>query len=201
MLLQNNPAPDRKSPRLKEYDYSAPGAYFVTVCTHGKAHIRGEIHDGKMYLSSVGEIAENEIKNIGLHYNNVSVDKYVVMPNHIHMIIVISEQSVAEGINPFPTEKHDVSSDYENLVVTTTPNVGNAFTKTAKKYDIPNVIGKFKAAVTRSVGNAFMHSAKSTIWQKSFHDHIIRNKNDYEKIWEYIDTNVVRWELDCFYTK
>ena len=194
-------SPKRKSPRLKEYDYSAPGAYFVTVCTHGKAHILGEIHDGKMYLSSMGEIAENEIKNIGLHYNNVSVDKYVVMPNHIHMIIVISEQSVVEGINPFPTEKHDVSSDHENSVVTTMPNVGSAFMQTAKKYDIPNVVGKFKAAVTRSVGNAFMHSVKSTIWQKSFHDHIIRNKNDYEKIWEYIDTNVVRWELDCFYTK
>ena len=80
----------------------------------------------------MGEIAENEIKNIGLHYNNVSVDKYVVMPNHIHMIIVISEQSGAEGINPFPTEKHNISSDFENLVVTTTPNVGNAFMHSVK---------------------------------------------------------------------
>ena len=78
-----------------------------------------------------------------------------------------------EGINPFPTIK----------------------------YDISNVIGKFKAGVTRNVGNAFMHSAKKTIWQRSFHDHIIRGDSDYKKIWEYIDTNVIKWEDDCFYNE
>ena len=92
------------------------------------------------------------------------------MPNHVHMIICISD---AEGINPFPTKKNDIS----------------------------NVIGKFKAGVTRIVGNAFMHSEKTRIWQSSFHDHIIRDRYDYEKIWEYIDTNVLKWELDCFYTQ
>jgi hypothetical protein len=76
-----------------------------------------------------------------------------------------------EGINPFPTVK----------------------------YDIPNVVGKFKAGVTRIVGNAFMHSAINPIFQRSFHDHVIRGDEDYQKIAEYIDTNVLRWEKDCFY--
>ena len=165
-------SPKRKSPRLKEYDYSAPGTYFVTLCTYNKKHILGTIVNGEMNYNHLGKIAEKEIKNIQSHYNNVLVDKYVIMPNHIHMLVSITEYIPAGGINPSPT-------------ITC---------------DIPNIVGRFKAAVTRNVGDAFMHPAKS-IWQRSFHDHIIRNKNDYEKIWEYIDTNVVRWELDCFYTK
>jgi len=111
---------------------------------------------------------EEQIKLLECRYRGIKVDKYVIMPNHIHMIIVISKE---EGINPFPTKKQDLS----------------------------NVIGKFKAGVTRIVGNAFMHSAKNEIWQSSFHDHIIRNEKDYQRIWEYIDTNVIRWEKDCFY--
>ena len=67
------------------------------------------------------------------------------------------------------------------------------------KYDIPNVVGKFKGVITRIAGNAFMHSVKKPIWQKSYHDHIIRGEKDYRKIWEYIDTNVIRREKDCFY--
>jgi len=78
----------------------------------------------------------------------------------------------AEGINPFPTIHNDIL----------------------------NVVGKFKAGVTRNVGNAFMHSVKKAIWQRSFYDHMIRSEEDYRKIWEYIDTNVLKWELDCYYS-
>ena len=101
-------------------------------------------------------------------YSNIKIDNYVVMPNHIHMIITIEE---TERINPFPT----------------------------LKYDIPDVIGKLKAGISRNVGNAFMHSEKQKIWQTSFHDHIIRGEKDYQKLWEYIDTNVIQWKKDCFF--
>ena len=160
--------PKRKPTRLKGYDYSQNGAYFITICTSQKAHLFGEITNSKMHLNDLGEIVNREIKKIEKHYHNICIDKYVIMPNHIHMIIEIIE---TEGINPFPTVN----------------------------YDIPNVIGKFKAGVTRIVGNAFMHSVKKPIWQSSYHDHIIRGEKDYQKIWEYIDTNVIRWEKDCFY--
>ena len=160
--------PSRKLPRLKGFDYGKNGAYFITICSYEKKHLSGEIKNGEMYLSRIGEIINGEILNIQIRYNNIRIDKYVIMPNHIHMIISISD---AEGINPFPTKKNDIS----------------------------NVVGKFKAGVTRSVGNAFMHSEKTEMWQRSFHDHIIRNREDYDKIWEYIDTNPLKWELDCFY--
>ena len=163
----------RKNNRLSEYDYGSIGAYFITVCVKDKQKILSHIvGDGaldvpKVELTHIGKIVNKYIRSTN-NIENVTVDKYVIMPNHVHMIIVISE---TEGINPFPTIK----------------------------YDIPNVVGKFKAAVTRVVGNAFMHSVKNPIWQSSFHDHIIRGEKDYQKIWEYIDTNVIRWENDCFY--
>ena len=164
----------RKRTRLENYDYSQNGAYFITVCSHNKQCIFSNIAGGsaldapKSQLTHIGRITEKELLNIEMHYQNVKLDKYVIMPNHIHLIIIISER-----INPFPT----------------------------KKYDISNVIGKFKAAVTRNVGNAFMHSEKIKIWQKSFHDHIIRDEADYLKIWNYIDTNPQKWNKDCFYTE
>ena len=160
----------RKPTRLSEYDYSQNGYYFVTICTKDKQKLFGEIVGGGVYdipqikLSVIGETAKYELLNVEKHYDNVKIDKFVVMPNHRHVIVQITER-----INPFPT----------------------------KKYDLSNVIGKYKAAVTRSVGNAFMHSAK--IWQASFHDHIIRNEADYRRIWNYIDTNPAKWNEDCFY--
>ena len=160
--------PNRKRTRLKGYDYSLPGAYFVTICTAKKSHLFGEIKNNEMHLSNIGKIVNKEISDIETHYENIRIDRYVIMPNHIHMIISILK---TEGINPFPTVK----------------------------YDIPNVVGKFKAGVTRIVGNAFMHSAINPIFQSSFHDHVIRGDQDYQKIAEYIDTNVLRWEKDCFY--
>ncbi len=167
-----NDLPKRKLIRLKDYDYSTPGAYFITICTKDRKHLLGTVKNEQMLLTEIGQITEQEIKKIESHYHNIKIDKYVIMPNHIHMIIVILD---AERINPFPTIK-------------------------ALKYDIPNIVGKFKAGVTRIVGNAFMHSAKGSIWQCSYNDHIIRGEKDYDKIWEYIDTNVLRWEKDCFYT-
>ncbi|MBQ8683025.1 MAG: transposase [Clostridia bacterium] len=160
----------RKPTRLRCYNYSNPGGYFVTICTKGKKKLFGEVVGGgaldapQMVLSEIGRVAEQELLSIENYYENVTIDKYVVMPNHIHLLIRITER-----INPFPT----------------------------KQYDIPNVVGKYKAAVTRHVGNAFMHSVK--LWQTSYHDHIIRNEADYRRIWEYIDTNPVKWKEDCFY--
>ena len=150
----------RKSIRLNGYDYSTPGAYFITICAYNRKNIFGEIVAGDIFnlpeikLSEIGIIANDEILKIQDHYENIKVDKYTIMPNHIHMIIRITER-----INPFPT---------------------------TKKYDVPNVVGKYKAAVSRNIGEQL---DKMNIWQKSFYDHIIRTEQDYNEIWIYIDEN------------
>ena len=94
--------PKRKLTRLKGYDYSTPGAYFITICTNLNLYLFGKITKEHMQLNKLGEIVNQEILKIESHYKNIQIDKYIIMPNHIHMIIIILE---TEGINPFPTIK------------------------------------------------------------------------------------------------
>lgn len=108
-------------------------------------------------LSEVGLICDKYINNINIIYENVTVDKYVIMPNHIHLIIFLHGTMKASS----PTK------------------------------NIETIIRSFKTMVIKEIGYP--------LWQRSYHDHIIRGEKDYQKIWQYIDTNVIRWEKDCFY--
>ena len=161
--------PKRKQNRLQEYDYNSNGAYFITICTKDKKHLfwKENINVGancvrpyEYQLSSVGITVNEEIKNINNVYGNiVRIDKYVVMPNHIHMIIVID--------------------DYNSGRTQFAPTVSR-------------IIKQFKGSVTKKIG--------SSIWQRSFYDHIIRDENDYLRIWDYIDTNPLKWSSDEYYS-
>jgi len=148
--------PKRRSPRIPNYDYSLPNYYFITICTHEKKCIFG--FPGEQ--TRIGKIVEKHIRKIPEYYDTVSVDKYVVMPNHIHMILVL---------------KGDESN----------PNV-------------PLIIAQFKRGVTKEIHSMEPNMA---VWQRSFHDHIIRNQTGYEKIWTYIENNPQKWEEDCFYCR
>ena len=156
--------PKRKPTRLKRYDYSTPGAYFVTVCTHNKECILSDINVGEGLralpsnkLTQIGEEVEKSIQYINDNYDGVLIEKYIIMPNHIHLIVVL-ENSEGHGSPP-----------------------------------LQSVIGQLKSFTTNKFGNI--------LWQRSFHDHVIRNRNDYLKIWEYIDTNGLKWKTDCFFSE
>jgi putative transposase len=154
--------PKRKSNRLKGYNYSSNGAYFITICVKNRHNLLGEvIVEGDAHiapnikLSQYGQITEKYIKGIN------GIDKYVIMPNHIHIIVLIrSPQSGTMKASP-PTPP------------------------------IPQLIKSFKILVTKEIG--------FSLFQRSYHDHIIRNEKEYQEIWEYIDSNPVKWEVDCFY--
>ena len=160
--------PERKPLRLKGYDYSNFGAYFITICTKNREELLSEIcpnvgDDAHIVpnnrLTDYGKICEKYINNINEKYNDATVDKYVIMPNHIHLIIFLHGTMWASS----PTQT------------------------------IGSIIRSFKTMVTKETGTA--------VWQRSFHDHIIRNEKDYAKIWEYIDNNPGIWETDCLYNK
>ena len=164
--------PKRKPTRLKYYDYSNDGAYFITICTHNRKNILSNIVGDGVYdipqtkLTEYGKTLEKYIVLINSKYDNISIDKYVIMPNHIHLIIKIENQSrIGMSQAPYPT--------------------ANA--------TIPKIISLFKRYCNREFGN--------NIFQRSFHDHIIRDEKDYLKIWNYIDTNPQKWKEDCFYTE
>ena len=160
--------PQRKPNRLAHFDYNTAGAYFITVCTQSRKSILGKIVGGGAFdaptvqLTSAGKTVQQYIES-GNHIPGVSVDKYVIMPNHIHLILLV-DQAAADGMLK--------ASSPANAV-------------------IPHFVSTFKRFCHRDVGEKF--------FQRSYHDHVIRDEADYQKIWQYIDSNPVRWQEDCFY--
>ena len=168
----NNEFPKRKPNRLKSYDYSSTGAYFITICTKDKKALFwnkdqpdfvGEdiiLPPDSVRLSLYGKIVEEAIKYIPERYPHIELLQYVVMPNHIHMILRIS---------------------YDNGRIISSPT------------SILTSVGQMKRYVSKKIGEK--------IWQRSFHDHIIRDKSDYEKISKYMYENPIKWQYDCFYVE
>ncbi len=158
--------PSRKPTRLKGYDYGSNGYYFVTICSHNRKQIFSKIvgqglAPAKIELSSYGIIAQEQLLKIENRFKDVKIDKYVIMPNHIHIIVVINRTEA--GASPCPT--------------------------------LSDIICAFKSLTTRQC-NTYLPIKK--LFQTSFHDHIIRGEKDYQKIWEYIDSNAQKWQEDCF---
>ncbi len=162
--------PKRKQNRLKNYDYSQNGGYFITVCTHEKKHILAEVTrvgEGSplLQLTDYGKIADKYIRMITSKYPVINIENFVVMPNHIHILAVIYNEPYGTG-NPSPT--------------------------------ISSAIAWFKYQTTKEI-NLLRKSPGARVWQRSFHDHIVRGQQDYEEIWQYIDENPLRWDSDCYY--
>ena len=154
--------PRRKPNRLKGYDYGNSGSYFVTICTKNRCNILSDIGRGGALLRPIGKIVETEIRHLMERFD-ILIDKYVIMPNHVHMILTIqrAEQS------PAPT--------------------------------ISDVVCAFKS-ITTKLANQSQQIPGQQIWQRSFYDHIIRNEEEYCKIWEYIEENPSKWLEDCYYS-
>ena len=174
----NQELPKRKKNRLENYDYSSNGMYFITICTKNKTNLFwakeqpdfvGEdiiLPPNHINLSAYGKIADEIIKSIPNHYTFIEIPLYVIMPNHIHLLLFIP---------------------YECGRIISSPTNANENSKS-----ISTIIGQMKRTISKKIG--------IPIWQKSFHDHIIRSKKDYEEISKYIYENPIKWQSDCFYT-
>ncbi len=166
-----------ESTRLRDWDYSTEGLYFVTICTRGKQRYFGEIQQGRNHLSAIGEIAETCWNEIPGHFPNVELDEHVIMPNHIHGIIAISDS----GTSP---ETRHVASLQKAKFGGLTPG------------SLSKIIQAYKASVTRWCrSNKYSEFA----WQSSFFDHIIRNEKALERIRLYIFENPLKWESDEYF--
>jgi len=167
--------PKRKSMRLKEYDYSQNGAYFITICTRNRQDLFGFIVDGVVKLSDYGKIVCDTYIDLPNHNPQLILDKFTIMPNHIHGIIVICrERSV------------------------TVPK--------QRSHGIPEIIRQLKSFSSKRINeyrlrNGLEPFPTNTTWQKSYHDHIIRNEEEYQEVWQYIDQNPAKWADDCYYSR
>ena len=193
--------PNRKPLRMRGYDYSQNGAYFITVCTVKKEEILSQImpapvgvgaHDDPLIdvrnnkigasitLTPIGEIVEKYILSSN-RIEGVRIENYVIMPNHIHMIIVIDS----------PIRHDDVPAGFEHGTSKAPSPTNSSHTNHYSNMLIPHVISTFKRFVRHEVGY--------NIFQRSYHDRIIRNHNEYVKIAKYIAENPINWNTDCFY--
>ncbi|WP_440617030.1 transposase [Cysteiniphilum sp. 6C5] len=174
----------RHTVRLKGYDYAQKGAYFVTICTHDKACIFGEIVDDKMMLNEMGTIVYNEWLNTSALRSNIHCDVFVVMPNHIHGIIVINESGQPQGR----------MQSYGRMQYAPTEGMLQAKLQSPSQ-TLGAIVRGFKAAVTKQI-NALKQVSGENIWQRNYYEHIIRDENDYNRICEYIENNPQKWALD-----
>ncbi|MCL2857860.1 MAG: transposase [Oscillospiraceae bacterium] len=174
--------PKRKGIRLKGYDYSQAGYYFITMCVKDGHEMLGRVvgdapprvpriptysednpraKSPHVQLSEYGTFIDAQIQKSSQIYPHVLIDKYIIMPNHVHLIIIIKD-GTRRGASP-------------------------------TKSIIPQVMQSLKSITTKKFG--------FSIWQRSFHDHIIHNEADYRRIWQYIDENPANWTQDCYYTQ
>ena len=161
----------RKSPRLEGYDYTQDGAYFLTSCTQNRVHQFGHVMDQTMYRNEAGYIVETWWHRLPAKFADLELDLFVVMPNHIHGIVIL-----------------------------------NAWAGTqTRPYTIASVMAWFKSMTTnhyiRGVRQRGWKPFVGKLWQRSFHDRIIRHERELNALREYVLTNPARWEADTFYDK
>lgn len=165
----------RRSIRLKGYDYSQEGAYYVTIVSWRRDFLFGEIVNQEMMLSKRGQIADTCWREIPKHFPHVELGAYVIMPNHMHGIIVINDDRRG-AIYRAPTDDANIEK----------------FGKPVKG-SLPTIIRTYKAAVTRLIGRELNETG---IWQRNYYEHIIRDETDLQNKTDYIESNPLLWDED-----
>jgi len=177
----------RRSLRLKDYDYSQPGGYFLTMVTFQREHLFGEIVEGTMQLNKAGEIVQEIWESLSVRYPNIILDEMVVMPNHVHGVVFVDDNLVAEVV----AEVHELPLQRENE----TPE---EYRLRRRKMLIPKVVGYFKMNSAKAI-NKLLDSEGIPVWQRNYYDHIIRSEKELDRIRKYIYYNPQQWENDDYH--
>ena len=172
----------RKSIRLKNYDYSLEGLYFITICCQNREHLFGEIVKGKMILNNAGLMIQRIYEELPKYFEKMEIGEYVIMPNHFHCVIEIV--------------------DLVGVPLVGTQMSGNNRATTRVAPTVGDIIGTFKSLTTieyiKMVKNNQLPNFDRRIWQKNYYEHIIRNEEEYTKISKYIENNPTKWDEDKY---
>ena len=192
----------RRSIRLKQYDYTHMGAYFVTACTQNRECFFGEIVDGMMRLADVGEMIQKTWQELPEYYAGVGIDVFTIMPNHIHGIIILTYDGsdphvgagppVGVGPRAYP---NPITGQPQGVVPT-----GQSQVVAPTVMSLPDVVHRFKSLTTARyrkgvTENRWMQSC-TRLWQRNYYEHIIRNEDELNSIRQYIEDNPLKWEMD-----
>ena len=182
-----------ESTRLRDWDYGSPGWYFVTVCTQKRACFFGGIKNGNLKLSLAGQIADSELQNISFHYSNVRLDLAIVMPNHVHAIIVIDGRgcySADLGADGVPAASKLGAPDAPKLGTPATPKLG---APAITMLSLSSIVRSYKSGVTRLCK---AHGLQNFAWQPRFYDHVVRTNASLNAVRDYIQNNPANWIHD-----
>ena len=175
------PSFHRKQLRLPHYDYSTPGCYFITICTKDRKCILSRISVGagvldgpEITLAEYGWIAEKILLEIEHFYPWLTIDNYVIMPNHVHLLLRITDEGPSR--TPAPTAGG---------------NEGPSRTPAPTAEKVPAFVSTWKRRIGREIG--------SNIWQRGYYEHIVRDEADFQMIWKYIQDNPAKWTQDRYY--
>jgi putative transposase len=161
----------RRSIRLQGYDYSQPGSYYITICTQAKEHLFGRVVEGQMHRNEMGNYVAFCWEWLAWRYAYVDLDEWIVMPNHLHGIIVITDRDASGKTG------------------------GGSRTAPTRRKPLGRLVGAFKTVSTDRI-NERRGTPARFLWQRDFYDHIIRDDDELNKIREYIRTNPLRWNTD-----
>jgi len=205
----------RRSIRLKGYDYSQAGLYFITICVQNRECLFGEIENGKMILNEFGQIAHNEWLKTPEIRNNVELGEFIVMPNHFHAIIRLLDNKTGVFNTPQPIGRGELHSPKilnetdmnDNIGINVTENkmgvnvtddntgVFNTPLKSPSQ-TVGAIVRGYKSTITKQLG---LLGLSEKLWQRNYHEHIIRNEKSYQTISDYIINNPAKWSNDKFY--
>jgi REP element-mobilizing transposase RayT len=201
----------RRSIRLKGYDYTQAGAYFVTICVEDRACMLGEVERGVMRLSALGQIAADFWGDTAAHFPHIRIEPFIIMPNHVHALIQIGEPSLGAGAERIPRrgiiEQAAGASGGETPpqrigegtgVVPTPQRIGEGTGVVPTPQPIPDlghIIAYYKYQTTKRI-NALRSAQGERFWQRNYYEHIIRNETEWQRIADYIQNNPARWVAD-----
>jgi REP element-mobilizing transposase RayT len=179
MCKEDDEYPERRPLRLPEYDYSNNGAYYVTICIHDRTQrLFGDVINDKMQLSDVGHIVYNQWQQLPERFSHIQLDEFVVMPNHVHGIVIINRIGRAPARSA-PTKPVNSQND------------GNYVT-------IGTIVGTYKSLVANECLKLFKSQNRylGNLWQRNYYEHVIRDEKSLQSVRRYISENPQKWSID-----
>jgi len=195
--MRNPDARNRQSIRLRDFDYSGTGAYFITVCTWQRQCLLGQVVDGAVRLNDMGMVVRDCWTSVPQHFPHVELDAFVMMPNHVHILFwIVNEHPPVGAQHAAPLSVGSTRAKDRAQHAAPLPMSPRGITPhNVRAGSVGAIIRSFKSAATKRI-NAVRDNAGCPVWQRNYYEHVIRDEGDLQAIRQYIAENPAQWDMD-----